>query len=218
MTDNAAASLLTNEQAVAAQASRAVDEAALGSIFTEARSANSFLPGPFPRPLIERVLELTELGPTSSNSLPARFVFLESAEARGRLEPALSSGNREKTLRAPLTVIVAADLFFYEHFSETFPSRPNLVARFSELGKADSTRVFARDNALLQMGYFIVAARALGLDCGPMGGFDRALVDETFFPDHRWISLFLINLGYADGKNIFPRLPRLRPEEIARFI
>jgi 3-hydroxypropanoate dehydrogenase len=205
------------DDTIAAKASRAVDEAALRSIFLEARSAKSFLPGPLSRPLLQRVLELTELGPTSSNTLPARFVFVESSDAKQRLEPALSSGNREKTMRAPLTVIVAADLFFYEHFSETFPARPNLSARYGGAENVASTRAFARDNALLQMGYFIIAARALGLDCGPMGGFDRALVDEAFFPDHRLISLYLINLGYADGKQVFPRLPRFRPDEIAWF-
>ena len=191
---------LSVDDAIALKTRRALDETALRTIFLEARSANGFLPGALSRELLERVVELAELGPTSANSLPVRYVFVESAEAKERLKPALSEGNRDKTMRAPVTAIVAADLFFYERFAETFPTRPAIRDTFSGPDKAEIARSFARDNALLQMGYFIIAARALGLDCGPMGGFDRKLVDESFFPDGRWITLFLINLGFDDGK------------------
>jgi 3-hydroxypropanoate dehydrogenase len=209
---------LSIDDVIALKQARALDENALRSIFLEARSANGFLPKPLPRELLERVVELAELGPTSANALPVRYVFVESAEAKRRLEPSLSEGNRDKTMLAPATVIVAADLFFYERFAETFPARPTMGETFKGPEKAEMSRAFARDNALLQMGYFIVAARALGLDCGPMAGFDRKIVDDAFFPDGRWISLYLINLGYDDGKRTFPRLPRLRPDEIARFV
>ena len=120
-------------------------------------------------------------------------------------------------MRAPATAIVAADLQFYENFPRTFPARPEMRNNFAGPEKAETTRAFARDNALLQMGYFIVAARACGLDAGPMGGFDRSLVDAEFFGDGRLISLYLVNLGYGDDAKSFPRLPRLAPGEIATF-
>jgi 3-hydroxypropanoate dehydrogenase len=208
---------LSVDDVIVLKKARALDETALRSIFLEARTSNGFLPKPLPRALLQRAVELAELGPTAANSLPVRYVFVESAEAKERLKPALAEGNREKTILAPATAIVAADLFFYERFPETFPARPGMRDNFTGPEKIASNREFARDNALLQMGYFILAARALGLDCGPMGGFDRKLVDAAFFPDGRWISLYLINLGYDDGKRSFPRLPRLRPDEIARF-
>ena len=160
---------------------------------------------------------IAELGPTSANTLPVRYVFVESAAGKEKLRPALSPGNLDKTMKAPVTAIVAADLKFYENIPRTFPTRPEMAANFSPPEKAEFTRGFARDNAILQMAYFIIAARAVGLDAGPMGGFDRELLDAAFFPDGRLISLFLINLGYADDTKTFPRLPRLRPSEIATF-
>ena len=209
---------LAADDDVALPAARALNDRALDTIFREARSANGFLPGAVPRELLKRVVELAELGPTSSNSLPVRYVFVESGAAKERLEPALSPGNAAKTMQAPVTAIVAADLFFYERFAITAPSRPTIGDRFSGPDKIDMVRTFARDNALLQMGYFIIAARALGLGCGPMGGFDKSAVDRTFFPDGRLLSLYLINLGHDDGTPRVPRSPRLRAEEIASFV
>ncbi len=208
----------TREQTLELKAQRALDERALRSIFFEARTANGFLDAPIPRELLERAVELAELGPTSANALPVRYVFVESAEAKEKLKPALSPGNLEKTMKAPATAIVAADLLFYENFPRTFPTRPEMRNNFAGPEKAETTRAFARDNALLQMGYFIIAARAFGLDVGPMGGFDRSIVDAAFFPDGRLISLYLINLGYGDDTKTFPRLPRLEPGEIATFV
>jgi len=205
------------EEAVALKQGRALDETALRTIFLEARSANGFLDVPVPRATIERILELASLGPTSANSLPGRFVIVESKEAKERLRPALAPGNLDKTMAAPATVIVAADLNFHENFARTFPTRPEMADRFKGDENAPLRRDFARDNALLQMAYFIIAARACGLDCGPMGGFDKKAVDAEFFPDGRWLTIYLINLGYGDDKT-FPRLPRLAPDEIARFI
>jgi 3-hydroxypropanoate dehydrogenase len=210
--------LPTLEVAIALKQQRAVNEQALRTIFLEARTANGFLDAPVSRETLERVVEIAELGPTSANSLPARYVFVESPEAKERLKPCVGPSNLDKTMKAPATVIVAADLKFYENFARTFPTRPQMADNFTPPEKAQATREFARDNALLQMGYFILAARALGLDCGPMAGFDRAKTDAEFFPDGRLISLFLINIGYLDDSKGFPRLPRLEPAEIATFL
>ena len=121
-------------------------------------------------------------------------------------------------MKAPATVIVAADLKFYENIVRTFPTRPEMAERFNKPEVAEATKMFARDNALLQMGYFILALRALGLDTGPMGGFDRTVVDAAFSPDGRFSSLYLINVGYGDDSKGFPRLPRLRAAEISTFV
>lgn len=206
------------EDIIARKKARTLDVTALDSLFRAARTAQGFLPGPLSHELLERAVTLAENGPTSTNSLPVRYVFVESPEAKARLEPALSPGNVSKTMQAPVTAIVAADLFFYERFSETQPTRAGMGDKFGGPDNLDMVRGFARDNALLQMGYFILAARALGLDCGPMGGFDKKAVDEAFFADGRWISLYLINLGYDDGARTSPRLPRLGFADVARFV
>lgn len=208
----------TLEQAIELKQQRAVNEQALRTLFLEARTANGFLDAPIPRELLERIVEVAELGPTSANALPVRYVFVESPEAKERLRPCVGPGNLEKTMKAPATVIVAADLKFYENFARTFPTRPQMADNFSPPEKAEATREFARDNSILQMAYFIMAARAFGLDCGPMAGFDRQKTDAEFFPDGRFISLFLINLGYGDDSKGFPRLPRLPVAEIAQFL
>jgi 3-hydroxypropanoate dehydrogenase len=208
----------TLEQAIKIKQQRAIDESSLRTIFLEARTSNGFLDAPVPRELLERAVEIAELGPTSANSLPARYVFVQSPQAKERLRPCVGAGNLEKTMKAPATAIVAADLKFYENFPRTFPTRPQMADNFSPPEKAASTREFSRDNSILQMAYFMIAARALGLDCGPMAGFDRAKTDAEFFPDGRFISLFLINVGYGDDSKGFPRLPRLAPAEIAQFL
>jgi 3-hydroxypropanoate dehydrogenase len=207
----------TVDQIVALKQQRAVDEHCLRSLFLEARTANGFLDVPVPRELFERAVEIAEVGPTSANSLPGRYVFVQSPEAKERLKPCVGPANLPKTMAAPATVVFAADLKFYENFPRTFPTRPEMRERMA--GDAlEKVREFARDNALLQMGYFMLAARGLGLDCGPMAGFDRAKTDAEFFPDGRFISIFLINLGYGDDTKYFPRLPRLETAEIATFV
>jgi len=208
----------TLAEAIELKRGRTIDERALRSIFLEARTANGFLDAPVPRDLIERVVEIAELGPTSANALPVRYVIVQSPEAKERLRPCMGAGNLDKTMKAPANVIVAADLRFYENFARTFPTRPEMANNFSAPEKAEATKMFSRDNAILQMAYFIIAARALGLDCGPMAGFDRVKTDAEFFPDGRFISLYVINLGYGDDSKGFPRLPRLEPAEIATFI
>lgn len=207
----------TLDQAVDLKVARAIDETALRTLFFEARTANAFLDHPVSRELLERAVEIAELGPTSANSLPARYVFVESPAAKARLKPALSPGNLEKTMKAPVTALVAADTFFFEQYPRVFPTRPEMRERFAAPEAAETTLAFARDNALLQMGYFILTLRALGLDAGAMGGFDREKTNAAFFPDGKWLSLYLINIGYSDDAKVFPRLPRLRPDEIARF-
>jgi 3-hydroxypropanoate dehydrogenase len=208
----------TLEEAIALKQGRTIDERALRSLFDEARTANGFLDAPVSRELIERAIDLAELGPTSANTLPVRYVVVQSPEAKEKLKPGVGPTNQEKTMKAPATVIVAADLKFYENIKRTFPTRPEMADRFSAPEAAEMSKGFARDNALLQMGYFILALRALGLDAGPMGGFDRAVVDAAFFPDGRFISLYLINVGYGDDSKGFPRLPRLAANEIATFV
>jgi 3-hydroxypropanoate dehydrogenase len=208
----------TLEQMIELKRNRAIDEKALRTLFLEARTANGFLDAPVSRDVLERAVEIAELGPTSANSLPVRYVFVTSPEAKERLKPCVGPTNLDKTMKAPATAIVAADLKFYENFARTFPTRPQMADNFSGPDKTEAAKMFARDNAILQMGYFILAARALGLDCGPMGGFDRVKTDAEFFPDGRLISLFLINIGYLDDTKGFPRLPRLEPAEIAHFI
>jgi 3-hydroxypropanoate dehydrogenase len=208
----------TLAQAIDLKRKRAVDEAALRSIFLEARTANGFLDASVSREHLERAIEIAELGPTSANALPGRFVVVQSAEAKEKLKPAMAPGNLEKTMKAPATIIVAADLKFYLNFARTFPTRPEMADRFSPAENAEMAKGFARDNAILQMGYLTIALRSLGLDVGPMGGFDKDKVDAAFFPDGKCISIYLMNVGYADDTKSFPRLPRLAVDEITTFV
>jgi 3-hydroxypropanoate dehydrogenase len=208
----------TLAERIAGLQARAIDQRALATLFLDPRAALTFLPQPVPHELLLRCVEVAELGPTSANSLPVRYVFVESAAEKAKLEPSLSSGNHDKTMAAPVTAIVAADLLFYERLPETYPARPDMKKFFEGPENIDGARAFARDNALLQMGYFLLTLRAFGLDFGAMGGFKRELVDAAFFPEGRWISLFLVNIGYSDGTTAGPRPPRLRPDEIVRFV
>lgn len=182
-----------------------LDEA-LKTLFLDARTANGFTDRPVDPGLLRRAYELAALAPTSMNAQPARYVFVTSPEAKARLMPAMSPGNVDKTAAAPVTVIVATDTRFYEHMpqiwhgegaKERFEANPALV-------QATATR-----NSTLGGAYFILAARAVGLDCGPMSGVDLAKVDAEFFPDGRLKTNFVINLGYADHSKTFARNPRL---------
>ena len=193
----------------------ALPEAALAQLFSSARTFTHFLPRPVPEELLGRLYTLLEWGPTSSNGLPGRFVFITSAAAKERLRPVLAAGNVDKTMAAPLTVIVAFDLRFYEFFEQTSPrskSRPTLEA------KPELAREIAFRNGSLQGAYLILAARALGLDCGPMSGFDNARLDDEFFADGRWRSNFLVNLGYGDRSRLHERSPRLSFDEACRVL
>lgn len=181
-------------------------DAALRQLFTEARTANGFLDRPVPQALLAQVYALACLGPTSMNCQPARFVMLASPAARARLEPLLMPSNRPKTQTAPVCVIVATDTRFYEHMPDIWhdASARDLFANNAALAAATATR-----NGTLGGAYLIMAARALGLDCGPMSGVDLDGVNAEFFPDGRFKANFLINLGYADHSKTYPRNPRL---------
>jgi 3-hydroxypropanoate dehydrogenase len=186
--------------------SNALNQVALDQLFGNARTHNAWLDKPISDELLHAVYEQTKWAPTSANCSPARFVFLKSAEAKEKLRPALSEGNLEKTMTAPVTVIVASDFAFYEKLPELFP---HADAKSWFVGNQALIDTTAHRNGTLQGGYFIMAARALGLDCGPMSGFDNAKIDEAFFAGTAIKSNFLINLGYGDTEKLFPRSPRL---------
>ena len=191
-------------------ARHAISDNALDQLFREARTHNDWLPKPISTELLREIYDLTKWGPTSANSSPARFVFVISPEAKERLRPALSSGNLAKTMAAPATVIIAYDTSFHEHLPRLFPHKEMRSVFASKAGLIEET---AFRNSSLQGGYLILAARALGLDCGPMSGFDAGKVNAEFFPDGKWKANFLCNLGYGDRSKLFPRNPRLSFEE-----
>jgi 3-hydroxypropanoate dehydrogenase len=179
---------------------------ALRQLFHEARTHNVWTDQPVTDAELNRVYELAKMGPTSANCSPARFLFLRSKAAKERLKPALSSTNVEKTMTAPVTVIIGSDQQFYEHLPKLFPHNLDAKSWFTSNAALAETTAFR--NATLQGAYFIIAARALGLDCGAMSGFDNAKVDAEFFPDGHIKSNFLINLGHGDVSKLFPRSPR----------
>jgi 3-hydroxypropanoate dehydrogenase len=187
-----------------------ISAAALDQVFRQARTHSVWLSNPVPTELLRQVYELASLAPTSANSSPARFVFLTSAESKERLRPALSPGNLDKTMAAPVTVIIAQDLEFYEKLPKLFPQADARSWFAHNKGLSEET---AFRNSSLQGAYFILAARAMGLDCGPMSGFDQAKVNAEFFPDGKWKANFLCNLGYGDASKLYPRNPRLSFEE-----
>ena len=198
-----------------------VNDQALDTLFREARSYSRWLPRPVTEETLRDLYELLKWGPTSANASPARFAFLRSKDAKERLRPALAPLNVEKTMTAPVTVIVAYDMKFYEHLPKLFPHNPGMATLFET--SPDLIEATAKRNSSLQGAYMIMAARALGLDCGPMSGFDHTKVDEEFFaagrpcfgcdqeffPEGHIKSNFLCNLGYGDPATLYPRLPRL---------
>ena len=188
---------------------------ALDQLFREARTHNVWLDKPISDAELAEVYELMKWGPTSANCSPARFVFLRSKEAKEKLRPALSPGNMDKTLAAPVTVIVATDFIFYEKLPQLFP---HADARSWFVGNQALIDTTAFRNGTLQGGYFILAARALGLDCGPMSGFDNAKLDQAFFAGTTVKSNFLINLAHGDPAALFPRSPRLSFDEACRVL
>jgi 3-hydroxypropanoate dehydrogenase len=191
-----------------------IDPAALATLFTDARTHNAWQAKDVPDSLLREVVELMRWAPTSVNMSPARFVFVKSPEAKAKLKPLLTEGNVEKTMAAPVTAIIGYDLKFYEYLPRLFPAAD---AKSWFVGNDEFARVSAIRNGTLQGGYFILAARALGLDCGPMSGFDNAGVDAAFFPNTDIKSNFICNLGYGDPKGLYPRAPRFNFDEIARI-
>lgn len=187
-----------------------LDSTALDTLFLEARSQNAWTGEAVSDDTLRRLYDLVKMGPTSANCSPARFVFIRTAEGKARLAPALSKGNLEKTMTAPVTVIAAWDTEFYEKLPVLFPHGD---ARSWFTGSEAVAHETAFRNASLQAGYFILAARGLGLDCGPLSGFDKGVVDSAFFGGTTWRVNFLINLGVGDGGKVFGRLPRLGFDE-----
>jgi len=192
-----------------------IADAALDQIFRSARTAHGFASDPIADATLHALYDLLKWGPTAFNSQPARFVFLRSYAAKERLKPALSPTNVEQTMAAPVTVIVATDTKFFDHLPRQFPAYD---ARPIYAGNAAIAQATAMRNGTLQGAYLIIAARALGLDCGPMSGFDAAAVDAAFFPDGQFKANFLVNLGTADPSKTYPRGPRLSFAEAAEIL
>ena len=187
--------------------SELLSEATLDQLFRSARTFNAWLPKEVSDEQLHRIYELAKFGPTSANSSPMRIVFVKSKEAKAKLEPFLSEGNRAKTMEAPVTAIVATDHEFYEQLPKLFP---HADARSWFVGNQPLIDTTAFRNATLQGAYLLLAARAVGLDCGPMSGFDNAGVDAAFFAGTSIKSNFLISIGYGDAsRNLFARSPRL---------
>ena len=189
--------------------------AALDQLFRTARTHNE-IGGEVGDELLHQLYDLLKWGPTTANTCPARFVFVKSAEAKAKLGPALDEGNYRKTMAAPVTVIVAYDMAFFEKLPYLFP-HTDAKGWFDGKSEADLRTICLR-NGSLQGAYLLLAARSLGLDCGPMSGFDNARVDEAFFAGTTWKSNFLVNLGYGDVAQLFPRSPRLAFDEAARIV
>jgi 3-hydroxypropanoate dehydrogenase len=187
-----------------------IDQSALDQLFFKGRTANGFIDKAVPLTLLQAVYDIAKMGATSMNTQPTRYVFLNSPEARARLLPAMSPGNLEKTRTAPATVIVATDTRFYDHMDKTWhkPEGKAMFENNAALAAATATR-----NGTLGGAYFMMAARAVGLDCGPMSGVDLAKVNAEFFADGRFQANFIINLGYGDNTKLFDRNPRLSFEQ-----
>ncbi len=187
----------------------------LDLLFTDGRTYQGFLDTPIDDSVLKRLYALASLAPTSANSSPMRVVFVRTLEGKERLKPALAPMNVAKTMSAPVTAIIAHDLEFYEQLPKLSP-HADFRSKMITLPKPVLERI-ALQSATLEAAFLIAAARALGLDCGPMGGFDTAKVDEAFFSGGNWRSNLLINLGYGDKAKLHPRNPRLSFEEAARL-
>ena len=192
-----------------------INQAALDQLFLDARSQNAWQNRDMPDETLRQLFDIVKMGPTSANCSPARYVFVKSQEAKARLKPHLSGGNSEKTMTAPVCAIVGYDQAFYEHLPRLFPhtDAKSWFTSSPELAQETAFR-----NGTLQGGYLIIAARALGLDCGPMSGFDQEGVNNEFFAGTKIKSNFLINLGYGDASGLFDRSPRFEFEDIASIL
>lgn len=192
-----------------------LSDSGLDLIFRQARTHRAWLDRPVPDVTLRAIYDLMRQGPTSANGAPARLLFLKTEAAKQRLAPALSSGNFEQTMTAPVTVIVAHDLNFHEKLGKLYPENPKAPSWF---GKPEVAAEHAFRNGAMQGAYMIVAARALGLDCGPMSGFDREKVDAEFFPGGALKANFLCNLGFGDPSALRPRRPRLDFDEACSIL
>lgn len=195
--------------------SASLPDSALDQLFRTARTYNAFTSQPVSDETLHRLYDLLKWGPTAFNAQPARYVFVRSAEAKEKLRPALSSGNLEKTIAAPVTVIVANDTRFHDYLPNQFPAYDAKSLYDANPGLIEPT---IQRNGSLQGAYLIIAARALGLSVGPMSGFKADVIDQAFFPDGRWKVNFIANLGYGDVESLRPRGPRLDFDEVARIV
>jgi 3-hydroxypropanoate dehydrogenase len=193
-----------------------LNDEGLDLLFRRARTHNVWLDRPVDDALLRQIYDLAKMGPTSANMCPLRIVFVKSAEAKQRLKPALDAGNVDKTMKAPVTAILAMDIRFYEKLPKLFP-HVDARAWFKDLPE-NVLEYIALRNSSLQGAYFILAARALGLDCGPMSGFNNAKVDEAFFAGTTIKSNFLCSLGHGDASKLYPRSPRLSFDEACQVV
>jgi 3-hydroxypropanoate dehydrogenase len=192
-----------------------INSESLDLLFRQARTHNGWLNKPVSDQVLHELYDVLKWGPTSANSSPGRFVFVRSPEAKAKLLPAMAPGNLEKTKDAPVTVIIAHDLEFHEKLPKLFP---HADAKSWFAGKTAFIEKTAFQSGTLQGAYLILAARALGLDTGPMAGFDNEKVDQAFFAGTTWKSNFLVNLGYGDASKLYPRSPRLSFEEACKIL
>ncbi|MAF68219.1 MAG: malonic semialdehyde reductase [Micavibrio sp.] len=188
---------------------------ALSQLFGDARTYNGWLERDVDDSLLKDVYSQMKWAPTSANCSPARLIFVKGDAAKQKLKPALDDGNVDKTMGAPVVAIIANDMEFYEKLPELFP---HADAKSWFVGNDDLIKETAMRNGTLQGAYLIMAARALGLDCGPMSGFDKQKVKEAFFPDENWEANFLCNLGYGDPESLFDRAPRLDFDEACEIL
>jgi 3-hydroxypropanoate dehydrogenase len=195
--------------------SSAINTDALRQLFTEARTQNGFLPEPVSDDKIREIYDLFKWGPTSANASPARVLFLTSSEAKERLIPHMSANNQDKTRQAPVVAVIAYDLEFHEKLPALFP---HMDARAWFASNEALRQETAFRNGSLQGAYLILAARALGLDCGPMSGFNAEGVNAEFFPDGKWKVNFVCNIGHGDPTKVFPRNPRLTFDEACKIL
>jgi 3-hydroxypropanoate dehydrogenase len=193
-----------------------LSDESLDILFRKARTHRDWLPKPVSDDLLHELYDLMKWCPTSANSCPARILFLRTPEAKEKLRPTLAAANVDKTMKAPATAIVAYDLKFYEQLPKLSPHNPGMREMFTNSPELAATTAFR--NGSLQGGYFILAARAVGLDCGPMSGFDNAKLDAEFFPAGNLKSNFLCNLGYGDPTKLFPRGSRLDFDEACQLL
>ena len=191
-----------------------LDDKALATIFRDARTHNEWLPKPVTDAQLHAIYDLMKWGPTSANCQPARIVFVRTQEGKEKLRPALSAGNTPKTMAAPVTAILAYDTEFFEHLPRMFPHDQSAITWFKGTPGAEPT---AFRNGSLQGAYLMIAARSLGLDCGPMSGFNNAKVDAAFFPGGKVKSNFLCNIGYGDPAKLFGRSPRFAFDEVCQL-
>ena len=192
------------------------DPATLRLILTEARTQNIWQERDVSNDTLEEIYQIMKMGPTSANCCPVRIVFLKSQPGKERLRAALKPNNIDKTMSAPVTAIIAYDTAFWKHAETMFPQNPGAQLTFKDNPTGSGIAAFR--NGSLQGAYFLIAARAVGLDCGPMSGFDNALVDDEFFPDTTLKSNFLCNLGYGDASKTFKRLPRFDFDEVCEIL